>query len=167
MKRIALILFLMVSAATQAQVQLRADSSYVQDGALVLRFRLVNPTAQTVSIKMDKRRSLLQLNKQEMNNVLSSSAPRNFMVFFMKGTLVDEEVKPCDFQLPQNEEIILQQGQEYPITFQTHCLSETVLKQLNKGKALYYEMYIRYEESGKLQTTKTERIKLKVKKPGF
>lgn len=167
MKGIFALLFLLVSVASQAQVQLKPDSSYVKDGALVLRFKLVNPTAQVLSLKTDKRNALQQLNKQEMSDALLADAPRNFIIFFLKEKMVDEQVSPCDFKLAQYEEITLQQGQEYSIVFLTHCLSETVLTQLNKGKALHYEMYIRYEESGTLKIVKTEKVKIKVKKPAF
>ncbi|MES2778944.1 MAG: hypothetical protein V4651_03505 [Bacteroidota bacterium] len=162
-----LILFFLLAVSTTAQVQLLPDSSYVQDGALVLRFKLTNATDHTVSLTIDKRRSLRQLNAPHTADDLLSSIPLNFVSFYHKDVFMDEEPAGCDNQLPQSETIQLQQGQVYPLLFQTHCLSETVLTQLNKGNTLQYKMYIHYEESGMMQTVKTERVKLKVKKPKF
>lgn len=167
MKPITVIVFLLLSLATEAQIQLRYDSSYASDGALVMRFKMLNQGTQIVSLKIDKRRSLLQLNNQAIQNSLIANTPQSFIVFYVKDKVVDETVPPCDFQQPLNEEIMLHQGQETTLVFQTHCLSKTVLGLINKGKTIPFEMYIRYEEAGTIKTVKTVRSKLKVKKQAY
>lgn len=167
MKPITFILVLLFSLAAEAQIQLRYDSSYASDGALVMRFKMLNPGTQTVLFKIDKRRSLLQLNNQGIQNSLTANTPQSFIVFYVKDKVVDETVTPCDFQQQQNEEITLHQGQEITLLFQTHCLSKTVLSLINKGKTVSFEMYIRYVEGTTIQTVKTVRSKLKVKKQAY
>lgn len=167
MKAIITCCILLLSVAGYAQLQLKTDTTYVQDGALVMRFKLVNQTHTTVSLVLDKRRSLEQLNAQHRGEVLAAAFPHNFILFYNKQLLIDEEPASCDHQQQQNETINLQPGQSFTLLFQTHCLSPAVLTQLNSGRKLGYEMVIRYEEGGVLKTVKTQRCKLKVRKPSF
>ncbi|MES2558958.1 MAG: hypothetical protein V4590_04425 [Bacteroidota bacterium] len=161
------VFLVLLGVSATAQVQLIADSSYVSDGALMLRFKLVNTTDHTISISIDNRRSLRQLNMSHTAAELLSSIPLSFILFYHKDKFINEAPNICDNQQPQRETIRIMQGQRHTLLFQTRCLSETVLTQLNKGHTLAYKMYIRYEDMGVMKTINTEQEKLKVKKPKF
>jgi hypothetical protein len=167
MKGIVTCCLLLFSLAVCAQLQLKNDTSFVQDGALVMRFSLVNQSPWPITLVLDKRRSLQQLNAQHSGEALIAEVPHHFILFYNKQLLIDEEPLSCDHQVQQHETIKLQPAQSFVLVFQTHCLSPTVLTQLNRGRALRYEMVMRYEEAGTFKTIKTQRGKLKVKKPTF
>ncbi|AMS26880.1 hypothetical protein AEM51_07455 [Bacteroidetes bacterium UKL13-3] len=152
---------------TNAQVKLHADSSYVQDGALVLSFTLSNKTSFDKTVLMDSRKTLYQINSSGLDSIMHQNAPQNVILFMDKNGIIEEETERCDDQLPQINERKLNRGDKYLLNFETRCLSESVLKQLNSGKRLRYKMYILYIENGIIHSVETPLIKLRVTKPAF
>lgn len=157
-------LFVMIA---NAQVKLLPDSSYVQDGALVLSFKLSNQTAFDKTILMDNRKTLYQTNSSGLDSIIHQNVPQNVILFIDKHGIIEEGTERYDHQLPQITERKLKGGDEYLLNFETRCLSDSVLTQLNKGKRLRYKMYISYIENGTIHSVETPLTKLRVTKPTF
>lgn len=167
MKRFVFFLGIMCSLAIKAQVVVETDSSFVRDGALVLRVKIINRNAVAKRIGIDSRKTLRQLNSSQQEEVNKASTPQNYIFFWDGKQLINEESLDCDQQLPQYSIVNIPAQGTHEMLLETRCLSETVLTKLNSGKTLLYKLYVRYSESGIMHTSETVLTKLKVRKPHF
>lgn len=167
MKTVLSIILLFAIIPVNGQVQLSSDSSWVEDGALVLRVKIMNPQADPVTIVIDNRRSLRQLDKSHASSDSLSEVPLSFVVFYKKKEFIDEQPLECDRQVPEREAVLIRGRGSYTMELKTRCLGETILTLLNSGIRLNYDLYLRYGYNGNMHTAKTGHVKLKIRKPRF
>lgn len=167
MKIRLLIAFLLMTVALQAQITLKVNRSYIQDGALVLEFILTNNTSMEKTMLMDSRKTLHQTTSSGLDALMQQSIPQNAILFWDKKGVIEEVTEQCDDQLPQISPRTLKVGEKFLFTLETRCLSERVLLRLNNGKSVQYKMYIQYMENGAMQRLETSLLKLNVTKPTF